>query len=185
MKKVLFFVVGISILILTISVNQSCDKLKDAIVTDFELKPPPVNFDIPNISTLAVTRAAGAEVWERNLTLSTEIAKKLEEKGVSFDNVKGFEINKVLIKVKEPADYDVKGLVGIKIFLGTPSELYAEAVDTDGKNTLVFKIMKDDVKKFLKQDKIDIKVTGPALKGDIPSVNVDLSFVFKIEVSAL
>lgn len=182
MKITKIYTIG---LLIAMFMNLSCDKLKEATSTEIDVNPPAINFNFYNSTHLSTKSSARELVIMYSGTLHTGIHERLHENGFTYDNVKGLSLTRVKIKVNTPSSYDAKGLIGTKIFIGDKKDLCAEATTTEGKNILIFKIIKNNLNNYIRRDNLPILISGPSLVGDIRMLALSLNIYLRLNVSPL
>lgn len=174
---------NIGLIVCVLLFSTACDDIKDAASKDVEVTPI-VSFTISGTrSEAAVNTKAGNIVTLFQTVISTGIHSKLHDMGFTYDNVRGMNLKEVTLVAKQPSNYDMKGFVGTKVYLGSGQDLVAEAVSAKG-NKLTCKITKGNLEKYIRTDNIPVTVKGPRLT-DVSYLSGDMQFKIQVKVTPL
>lgn len=176
-KNTRFIIAGLLLLFCT-----ACDEIKDATSKSVEVTPT-ASFTISGTrSGAAINTKASNIVTLFQTSITTGIHSKLHDIGFTYDNVRGMNLKEVTLVAKEPSNYDMKGFIGSKIYLGS-QDLVAEAVSSKG-NKLTCRITKGNLEKYIREDNILITVKGPRLT-DVSYLRGEIKFKIELKVTPL
>lgn len=197
------------ILLFSLILFSSCEKAKDNLSKEIEITPEAIQF---NASRYIASRPQAKGIENRieaNIKyyfspLDTKINYYLEKAGFTYKNVQELNFTSAEITLISPTSFNVKTIVGTKLYLMSKSEFdawdeseekaptpTATAVSANGK-TLTFKINKKDFMQYVKtKPELYLFITGPEqpiVKSVIETktpVKLKLQLKFKAKVGPL
>lgn len=194
------------ILLFSLILFSSCEKVKDNLSKEIEITPEAIQF---NASRYAVSRPQAKnienrvdELWYYSNIFNPKIDYYLEKAGFTYKNVQELNFTSAEITLVAPTNFNMKTIVGTKLYLMRKSEFdawsedkvptpTATAVSANGK-TLTFKIDKKDFMQYAKtKAKLHLAIKGPeqpiiesVIETRTP-VALKLQLKFKVKVSPL
>lgn len=188
------------VLLFSLILLSSCEKVKDNLSKEIEITPEAIQFTVDR----RLTRPQAKSIENRSTDtytnyyfgpLDTKINHYLEKAGFTYKNVRDFNFTSAEITLIAPENFNLKGLIGTKIYLNkslqyyratesTESNLVATAISASGK-TLTFKINKANLMEYANAKSLGILIKGPKEPIYGALVNLKLQLKFKVKVSPL
>ncbi len=180
---------GSTLLVVLTLLFASCEDIKDKIALDIPLNPPAIELDLLGNESDAVdgnsTATQKVAAQDEDIVLGQEhfnlgLLDALKEEGEVIDNLKELTFNEAVIEVVKPADYDLKTLLGLKMYFD--NDLVAEVSDVN-ENTrkLTIKISQKDIKEYMNKETILVTIKGKQ-RPTVPKVSTKVYLKFTAKV---
>ncbi len=164
----------------------ACDEVAKKLTVDVPVNTPPIELNLLNNDLINGTQVQKvAALIEEDVVLAEKeinigLYDKLSEENRDIKNLKKIIFNEGKLVVKEPQDYDLTTLNGLKVYF--EEDLVAEVVEVvESTRTLKFRIQKDDIKKYTEKELIKVTVKGKQ-KITVPKIVTDLYLKFTAKV---
>lgn len=152
---------AMALIVLFVSVAFSaCEDLTKNISVNIPITPTPVEFKLlGDLQLPPIEKVSGeqtADIVLAEAVLNTSLKTQLSKEGYNIDQLKALTFDKAEVEVKEPKEYPIDKLVGIKVYF--EEQLVGEikkAANSDKRVEIT--INKTDMLKYA--EKTDLKVT--------------------------
>lgn len=175
MKKLINLLLAVSFMLIVLT---GCNAIKDALVINVDFQPADIEFSVNEsgmpVDLKNISRAPAVETVLLDRTVDINVAKELEKKGASIENIKSFlllEATLTLIPGEfTSVDINLNVFKGVKLYLDDTNtgNLVAKVKSVDNaEGTITLEVVKAELLDKLTDDSIHIIITNdnkPAYK---------------------